>query len=67
MITVIFNNHPVNVQKNYLLSTFLTEQQYDQRYYAVVVNRNFIPRHLHPETILQEGDVIEIISPMQGG
>jgi len=34
---------------------------------AIAVNRIFIPKTNHQETILQPNDKVDIITPMQGG
>ncbi|ACV25549.1 sulfur carrier protein ThiS [Kangiella koreensis] len=35
--------------------------------FAIAVNMEFIPRSLYGETMLKEGDRIEVVLPMQGG
>ena len=35
--------------------------------FAIAVNKVFIPKNQHQETIVCENDVIEIISPITGG
>ncbi|XQF89493.1 sulfur carrier protein ThiS [Pseudoalteromonas espejiana] len=35
--------------------------------FAVAVNSEFIPQSLHGNTIINEGDSIELLSPIQGG
>lgn len=35
--------------------------------YAIAVNEQFVPRAHYASTQLNEGDRIEILSPMQGG
>ncbi|MEN9226604.1 MAG: sulfur carrier protein ThiS [Thermostichus sp. HHBFW_bins_43] len=35
--------------------------------YAVAVNLNFVPRTQYAQTLLQEGDHVEIITPAAGG
>jgi len=34
---------------------------------AVALNREVLPKHSHAETVLREGDWVEIVHPMQGG
>lgn len=34
---------------------------------AVAVNRQFVPRSRYAEVRLQDGDEVELLSPMQGG
>jgi len=35
--------------------------------YAVAINGEFIPQSLHGNTIINEGDSVELLSPIQGG
>ncbi len=35
--------------------------------FAVAVNGEFVPRHLYQATPLQQGDQIDIVSPVGGG
>ncbi len=35
--------------------------------FAAAVNTSFVPRPLHGQTPLGEGDVVELISPITGG
>ena len=35
--------------------------------FAAAVNMSFVPRPLHGQTPLGEGDVVELISPITGG
>lgn len=67
MMAIKFNGEIIELHDDDSLLKILIEQGYHQTYYAVAVNRRFIPRPLHKETMLKKGDEIEIISPMQGG
>lgn len=67
MISVMFNDEIIKIENNFSLLSVLIERGFSQSYYAVALNRSFIPRSLHSETLLKEGDVIQIVSPMQGG
>ena len=35
--------------------------------YAVAINYEFVPKTKHAETILREGDAMEVIAPVTGG
>jgi sulfur carrier protein len=35
--------------------------------YAVAINYEFVPKSKHAEAILQEGDAMEVITPVTGG
>lgn len=34
---------------------------------AIAVNETFVPRHQYQQTLLSDGDRVEIVTPMQGG
>lgn len=40
---------------------------YQGPHFAVALNLECVPRHAFQSTALKENDVIEILSPMQGG
>ena len=35
--------------------------------FAAAINLTFVPKNLYDQTLLQEGDQIEIIAPISGG
>lgn len=49
------------------IEALLNELNVPRRGLAVAVNDEIIPRPMHNERILNEGDVIEIIRPIGGG
>lgn len=55
--------HPDKAQLNAALDSF----GFSESFFAVAINANFIPRSLYAETQLNDGDVIDIVVPMQGG
>ncbi len=67
MIQVHFNDQLIFLDDNYSLAEFLIQKNYTKDYFAVVVNRNFIARSQYAATLLKNEDIIELISPMQGG
>jgi len=67
MITIQFNDENMMLENDYCLTTALAMRGPKNDCYAVAINRQFIPRSNYENTILNEGDVVEIISPMQGG
>ncbi|MCF7520848.1 sulfur carrier protein ThiS [Neisseria sp. ZJ106] len=48
------------------LQTLLTQQAM-QPPFAVAVNTRFVPKSRYAETLLQEGDQVEIVRPVVGG
>jgi thiamine biosynthesis protein ThiS len=49
-----------------LKSVLIKAGLYD-KFFAIAINRRVILRHLYDETLLNEGDAIEVLTPMQGG
>ncbi len=49
------------------VSNLLANEGFADKLVAVAVNGTFVPKEAHKETILNDGDKIEIVAPMQGG
>ena len=49
------------------LAEFLSAAGYNEGYFAVAINGDFVPRGLYSETQLKGGEALEILSPRQGG
>lgn len=67
MISILFNGKTIRILENQSLLELLTTTESINDYCAVALNRQFVPRIQHPITYLKENDVVEIITPMQGG
>ena len=50
-----------------VLSEVLLQLHEKDKPFAVALNKTFVPRGRYAETALQNGDVVEIVTPMQGG
>ena len=49
------------------VDALLTELEYEGTHLAVAVNYDVVPRARWGETRLNEGDMVEILTPRQGG
>ena len=49
------------------LSALLEEQHFDLTAIACAVEGEFVPRTLYSNTLLEVGQKIEVLAPMQGG
>ena len=49
------------------IDALLGELDYDGAHLAVAVNHDVVPRARWAETMLRNGDAVEIITPRQGG
>lgn len=67
MITIQFNKKKLHLEKQYNLNEILKLHGFTENYFSIAINQNFIARINYSSTILNNGDIIEIISPMQGG
>ncbi len=67
MITILLNDKPIPLAEPHSLETLLSTNGYTGGHFAVAINKTFIPKSRYANTLLQEGDHIEVLSPMQGG
>jgi len=67
MIKVSVNGKIVELPKNFTISDMITELAYDDKWTGVAINTIFVPKQKHAERILEDGDSIEILSPVVGG
>ena len=67
MINVILNHEKITLERNQSLVEVLKQFGFTSAYFAVAINQCFVPRAKYTTTLLNEGDVIDIVSPMQGG
>lgn len=61
------NGEIKQVEQGTSLEALLELMQADRRKVAIEVNAAIVPRSLHADTLVQEGDVIEIVEFIGGG
>ena len=49
------------------VDALLSELEYEGTHFAIAVNFDVVPRARWRETMLKDGDTIEILTPRQGG
>lgn len=64
---IIVNGATKEFPDGQTLKQILTDLAIDSSYVAIAVNQSCIPRSQYPGYVLQNGDDIEIVSPMVGG
>jgi len=64
---LVINDEPALVSDDLTLDDLLDELGYTQGAVAVAMEGAFIPRSAYATVTLQEGQALEIVSPMQGG
>ncbi|WP_086930283.1 sulfur carrier protein ThiS [Agarilytica rhodophyticola] len=65
-MNIEFNDKAIVIDENTNLAHLIKNQNI-QGSFAVAVNMEFIPRSHYSQTVLCEGDQIELLKPMQGG
>ena len=49
------------------IDALLGELEYEGTHFAIAVNYDVVPRGRWAQTVLAEGDTVEILTPRQGG
>lgn len=67
MIKILLNDDPIELVKDCFISEVLQQYGHVEGCFAVALNRKVIRREELNSTIVKDGDVLELIFPMQGG
>lgn len=67
MLTITLNGCERRLDRPRSLNEALEDWGYRGRSFAVAINRSFVPRSQYDETVLTDGDSIEIVAPLSGG
>ncbi len=67
MITVKLNDQALTVEPNCSLQNALELHHQATGPVAVALNGEFVPRTQYNQTILGEGDTLDVVSPVGGG
>ena len=66
-MTIIFNGKNQKLDGSISVQEFLDQLKLDCQQVVVELNRNIIPRQRLGETVLKDGDVLEVIHFVGGG
>jgi sulfur carrier protein len=66
-MNVIINGKPMSFPDGLTVERLLAELGVRREYTAVALNREVMPKQAYPDTVLREGDRVEIVRPMGGG
>lgn len=65
---VKFNGELLEIENALSIHDFLSQRGIlSSAYFAVAINRQFVPRNQYRAIIIKANDVIDIVTPMQGG
>lgn len=67
MIKVSVNGEIKQLDDGLNISQMIEALEYKVKGFAVAVNTTFVPIANYQETIIKEGDKIDILAPVQGG
>jgi sulfur carrier protein len=67
LMTVYVNSSPKQLREKLSVRQALLDWGSDDTGIAIALNECFLPKSLYAETLLQAGDRLELLTPMQGG
>lgn len=67
MIGIYLNDVVQKIEPTQSLRDLLIQNNHIEQHFAVAINNQLIPRVLYSTTLLNPGDRVDIIVPMQGG
>lgn len=67
MIQVTVNGKPVSLEAPMTIEQLLVTAQVPPNYLAVEINADVVPRELHGEKLVNDGDEVEVVTLVGGG
>jgi sulfur carrier protein len=67
VIKVSINGEIKELKKGLNIRQMIEELNYKQKGFAIAVNTTFVSIKKYEETIINNGDTIDILAPVQGG
>ncbi len=67
MVSIYLNDAVQQIEPTQSLQELLIQNNYIEQHFAVAINNQLIPRMAYNTTLLNTGDRVDIIVPMQGG
>jgi len=67
MIKVSVNGELKELNENLNVNQMIEALAYKTKGFAVAVNTTFVPIAKYADTMIKEGDTIDILAPVQGG
>jgi len=66
-MNILLNNETISVSEIVTIRDLLNHINLQQKYYAVEVNEQIVPKSSHASFTLKEGDKVEIVTAIGGG
>ena len=67
MVQIHLNGEPREVEVDTTIVALLDQTGFGERRVAVEINREIVPRGVHAQRVLREGDRVEIVHALGGG
>ena len=67
MVIVVKINGQKTPADGTVLADYLAQNGYDCKKIAVEINEEIVPKRLYGETVLKDGDIVEIVNFVGGG
>ena len=67
MVQIHLNGEPREVEVDTTIVALLDRTGFGERRVAVEINREIVPRGVHAQRVLREGDRVEIVHALGGG
>lgn len=67
MIKIQLNANEMTITETQTLQELLDTHGFHTGVFAIAINRQFIPRSAYANINLNDGDQIDVVTPMQGG
>ena len=67
MVQIHFNGEPRELEVDTTVVALLDQTGFGERRVAVEINREIVPRSVHAQRVLREGDRVEIVHALGGG
>jgi sulfur carrier protein len=67
MLKISLNGVEQHVKRPMSVAALLAENGYAERKVAVEINREIVPKSMHAERVIHDGDEVEIVQALGGG
>ena len=66
-MTIVVNGKPMDLPEGLTIDGLLAHLKVRREYTAVALNREVTPKQEYAQSVLHDGDKVEIVRPMGGG
>jgi sulfur carrier protein len=67
MIEILLNGKTLQLSEPLTIVELLAQKHFDSDCFALAINKEFVPKSFYTLKIIQHGDILDVVTPMQGG